>query len=1318
MSDLKFIISADASQLKKELEIARREILGLNNSIAGETNKIDNSFKSLATGVTAYFSGQALLGFTQQLINVRGEFQKTEIAFETMLGNADQAKELMGQMVDLAAKTPFSLQDVSNGAKQLLAFQVPANEVVDTLTRMGNIAAGLSVPLSRINLVYGQVKAKGKLMGDDLRQFTEAGIPMVAELAKKFGTSTAAITEMVSAGKIGFNDVKEVLFSLTNEGGMFFNLMEKQSASLSGKISNLGDAFDQMLNKIGEGNESILADGIDGLAYLVEHYEDVVDILTVLVATYGSYRAALIATAAIQKLSVMAGNIQAFIQLASSIRSAKDAQLLFNMATSANPLGALAAVIGLVVSAYSVYGDEIDKALGITNDFILARERYEKAVKNELQTAGKEISSLNTLYQKATNHKVAINERKAAAEQMQKLYPSYLGNLTTEAITAGKAATQYLAIKEAIVAASKARAAQGILDERNTERLEWDEDWRKKYKNSILRMQEAKKEGFKIAVDHEKTYQQKLIDERKKFNADNAKADEFYTNTIEYNNKKADKLLKDREAQQQKTVEQASGDTDKDKKKKEKHERELAEVYSKGSIAELQQRIELWNEALEKAGKGDEVDVLSKNKFGDTVKTGKKVSISTAQDELSKLEEAKRNREKEVLKQSFDEQMTEIKRQIEVRDKLLKEGYSKDTVDGIFPEVKDSSFEQYLIRSTELIKNLFAAGKGTPELAQNLALVSEELNKWKGNDTYVDQVTKKIEELKSQFKGSELISELEKYQGENLANETEVNLNAKNAAVKKAIEEEIKSYQDLYKQILEEQKTFEEKSAEIAKQYNEIKKTDAYKNASESDKKKIDDQYSKMATDAFLEHLQNSDSWIRMFSEMESVAISELTTFRNVLVTKLKEAKTEAEKIKIGEFIKKIDEEIKGRDPFTSLKNSFQDLINKIKEGTVTAADFLAVLKDLDGVKSLVNGFVDSFQQMADAIGLNIDTSGFKETLNGIIDGVSGIGQAVSGFLSGNPIGMVQGIVKAIGAIGGLFNKDKKKERDIKRQTVALKELETAYNNLAFAAEKALGSQKYSSQVDVIKNLEQQKAALQGMINTESSKKKSDSGKIQEWQGQIQSINQSIKNIKESIIKDALQTDAKELSDQLADALVSAFEKGEDAAKALDKVSNDMFKNMIKNALKLRMQDDLQKILDQILSESGFDNNGNGSFNPLSPDRMNYFKDLISQVGLSQQGFLESLGSLYGDLNASTLEGAIKGVTEETASVIAGQMNALRIIQAEMFEIAKDNMIVFRDQLIQLTKIEYNTSHLFQIRHDISEMNSKMKDGGLRASGL
>lgn len=300
---LYFGAGIDTAQFRRDIDSMRRDILGLTQTTVQETKTMDSAFKNLSVGIAGYFSASALKGFVMELVNVRGEFQKTEIAFSTMLRSGDKARLLMGQMVDLAAKTPFSLQEVSAGAKQLLAFQIPANQVVDVLTRMGNIAAGLGVPLSRINLVYGQVKAKGKLMGDDLRQFTEAGIPMVAELAKKFNKTTAEISAMVSAGKIGFKDVQDVLFSMTNEGGMFFNLMEKQSASLSGKIANLGDSWDQMLNKIGESNEGILYGGIEGLTHLIEHYQEMFEIIKTLVMAYGAYKAAIIITASAQAFS-------------------------------------------------------------------------------------------------------------------------------------------------------------------------------------------------------------------------------------------------------------------------------------------------------------------------------------------------------------------------------------------------------------------------------------------------------------------------------------------------------------------------------------------------------------------------------------------------------------------------------------------------------------------------------------------------------------------------------------------------------------------------------------------------------------------------------------------------------------------------------------------------------------------------------------------------------------------------------------------------------------------------------------------------------
>lgn len=264
------------------------------------SRELAGSFSSLTTAAAAYFSLNTGASLVNKLIEVRGEFQKTEVAYTTMLGSAEKANELMRQSTELALKSPFSMTEVAQGAKQLLAFNVPANEVIDTLKRMGDISAGLSVPLSRLQLVFGQVKAKGKLMGDDLRQFTETGIPLIEELGKKFNATSAEIYQMVSAGKIGFNDVKDVLFAMTNEGGKFYNLMAEQSKTLSGQMSNLQDAVERMFNDIGKSSQGVLAKGIGELAHLVEHYDEVLRVLGGLVTTYGAYKASLMLVTAIE----------------------------------------------------------------------------------------------------------------------------------------------------------------------------------------------------------------------------------------------------------------------------------------------------------------------------------------------------------------------------------------------------------------------------------------------------------------------------------------------------------------------------------------------------------------------------------------------------------------------------------------------------------------------------------------------------------------------------------------------------------------------------------------------------------------------------------------------------------------------------------------------------------------------------------------------------------------------------------------------------------------------------------------------------------
>lgn len=295
---LAFKATLDIDDFNVSAQAMERHIKDFSNTAAQEAAEVEESFQQMAQRagqyITYYLVGQGMNNLVSSIVSVRGQFQQLEIAFGTMLGSEEKATALMQQMVNTAAKTPFDLMGVAEGAKQLLAYGVSAEKVNDTLVRLGNIASGLSIPLNDIVYLYGTTMVQGRLYAQDVRQFTGRGIPLVKELAEKYHTTAEGINEMVSAGKIGFPDVEEVLNKMTNAGGQFYQLMEKQSSSLTGQIANLQDAWDSALNSLGEKSEGALSAGIQSATYLVKHMDDVVRILKSVAIAYGSVKAATI----------------------------------------------------------------------------------------------------------------------------------------------------------------------------------------------------------------------------------------------------------------------------------------------------------------------------------------------------------------------------------------------------------------------------------------------------------------------------------------------------------------------------------------------------------------------------------------------------------------------------------------------------------------------------------------------------------------------------------------------------------------------------------------------------------------------------------------------------------------------------------------------------------------------------------------------------------------------------------------------------------------------------------------------------------------
>ena len=426
---LLFQVRADQSLIQKDVEAIKKQFEQMTRKAVEEGKKQADVWQTLLKGATAYFTLQGAQSFISQMVAVRSEFQQLEISFGTMLKSKEKANALMAQLTDLAAKTPFGLQEVSEGAKRLLAFQVPAQEVTETLRRMGDVAAGLGVPMGQLIHVYGQVKAQGRLFANDLYQFMNAGIPMISELSKAVGKSETEIKDMVSAGKIGFTEIQAVIKNMTSEGGLFFNLMAEQSKSLGGQISNLQYNFDQMLNEIGKASEGVVSGAISGVAYLVENYQTLGKLIAGLVATYGTYKAAIIVHNTLVALSTQLTNGWTVAQLAQyrGLLLLEKAQKLLNATMLANPYIFMATAVAALGAAMFVLTDrtsaaeKAQKRLNEEREIAMAKEQEHK-------------QHIEELIDTATNQYLADTDRRKALTELAGAYPQIFAKYDIESI--------------------------------------------------------------------------------------------------------------------------------------------------------------------------------------------------------------------------------------------------------------------------------------------------------------------------------------------------------------------------------------------------------------------------------------------------------------------------------------------------------------------------------------------------------------------------------------------------------------------------------------------------------------------------------------------------------------------------------------------------------------------------------------------------------------------------------------------------------------------------------------------------------------------
>lgn len=416
-------ISGGLDRVNKKLDALKGSTAEAKKGLSGLENVSDKVKKSLM-GLGMAFS---MKGLVSEVANVRGQFQQLEVAFNTMLGSADKADALMAQLVRTAATTPFDLEGVAQGAKQLLAYGMEAEKVNETLIRLGDIAAGLSMPLNDLVYLYGTTMAQGRLYTQDLNQFTGRGIPMIEELAKVFGVAESKVKDLVEAGKVGFPEVQKVIENLTGEGSKFGGLMEEQSKTITGQISNIEDAIASMFNGMGKQSEGVINTTLSGVTYIVEHYEQFGRVLMGLVATYGTYRTACMTVAAVHSLiTVGIGGMTAAEAIHYGwIVMVEKAQKLLNATMLSNPYVLVATAIAGVVAVMISMKTE-------TELIRAADEAYEAQKQKVIEAEEEHKRKMEELCSIAGDEALSTDTRREALNRLEQKYPSIFAKYDTE----------------------------------------------------------------------------------------------------------------------------------------------------------------------------------------------------------------------------------------------------------------------------------------------------------------------------------------------------------------------------------------------------------------------------------------------------------------------------------------------------------------------------------------------------------------------------------------------------------------------------------------------------------------------------------------------------------------------------------------------------------------------------------------------------------------------------------------------------------------------------------------------------------------------
>lgn len=1287
-----FSLGIKNAQLQRDAEQAIKIFNGIGDEAEREGKRIDETFKNIGKAAAAYFTATQIWEFGKSVVNARKEIESFEISFSTLLGSEPKAKAFFAEIKDFAVKTPLQLNDIAGAAQTLLGFGISAEKIMPILRQLGDVSMGNAERFKSLALAFAQATSAGKLQGQDLLQMINAGFNPLNEIAKKTGKSISQLKDDMSKGKISAQDLADALAGATAQGGQFYGMLEKQSKGIEGALSNLEGAWNDALNEIGTSAQGVFTDAIGLATAAVQNYDVFIKTILSLAAAYGTYKAVLMATYVIQKSQVLIENIRLVMMFRKELGLLTAAQQAFNLTALKNPYILLASVIVGTITALVLFNkkeDETAKVIDECNEKIKQQEAALEELKNRkdavleaekeaAKSTADQINQIELLSNAIHDETASIDDRRKAIKQMQSIVPKYHAELDDEGRLHRenkKAIDEHI---ESLNRLALAKALQAKREELVAQRV-----------NAELDRRAAKKEeaDAQKAVD---AAQAERDEAERRFNARPGQAAN-QTNTGQM-------LLGGREMR----MVNASADRyDRNQSGLTAAENELRAANAK--LAEMKGEVKLADER-----------------------------IAAAQEDIAVLDEMMKDYDEELKKIASGKVTTTV----DSKDAKRFANYTSLQEKQAVEAARAAKDMEFAVRQSEIDAKKEGSEKILAQMKLDHEMEMEELEREKA-----DYLQRKIDNAKAVFEANPANKDkVFDGSGITLTKEEEGAFAARkqNLAQKQSNESQnlVAEQKRLMNEYLKDYGTYLEKRNAIIALYNE-----QIANAtSEGEKLSLAAQMREDLSELDIEANKTTATISQLFGDMTNKTVADMRKIadaaQNALdfliagewdeqkglefgMTKetfdtLRKSPEELEKIRKG--IRECREEADAAEgAFKKMGNGLKKLFAAGNDAGKTKQALSEIESGLNDVLQLGSFLSDTFSSLGDAFG--------SDALSGVAEGINVAMDAASSAMSGAQAGAMFGpwgaaAGAAIGLVSSLASSiaklhDAKHEKKIQKLQDQIEILEKNYEKLGRSVEKAYSkdASKMIEQQNTL--LAQQKLLIQQQIQEEKDKKETDWGRIEEWENQIEEIDQLIADNKEKAVDAIFGEDLKSAIDNFSSAYAEAWASGSDKAKSAKEVVKKMMQQMVTESIKAAIQssgkmEEIRQKLQQFYAD-----------NVLSGWEQDYIYNMAEQLQAELDEKFGWADGLMGGDDESQREGVKKGIATASQESVDENNARLTTMQGHTYTLVqnsnenKAHLAASREHLREIRELA-NTSikHLEDISrntYQLYETNKRLK---------